>query len=811
MEIKINNIIIKGIRGAKNNLELPLNGKSILLYGDNGSGKSSISDSIEWFYTNRVSHLSSNSEIDLKDALRNSTLNNYDVSEVNISFVKETYLDCSKILFNKREKLTTEISNTSDVFKQYLDDSKDENLLLRYQYLTNFIDDTKGDKLKYLSDIIGFSDVTKKKEVLQKSHNSIKSEIKNQNFETLINNEKQKLIDKLGAAISQEENLFEKVNEKIKPLKTGIEVKTIEDIDKVLLYLKNATNNKLNKELTFLDKSNSVLNTLKSEIEFINSEYVKYYCEFEIIANDVERIMQTFLGELLETGDAVLAKNYHKDESCPLCLQPKNIEELRSEIAYRLKEIVESSKKKAAFDKAKQLVYTIAVERIKRLDSILSETQIDDDENKLVKMGYLALKEKINEYQKSSLERVTSGNKIPKADTIKLLTNNFDFQNGITARIKQIQDIFKKDNSAVLYSNISASKDAFLKIKLFEKQKIKLENQRKTLEIIYNEFVKRQKEGLENFITTFSGTINEYYQYMNPDEPFQEIKIVTIGEDDELNGITIEYKYNGNWVSPPQKYFSESHLNCFGLSFFLASVNAFNSKNRFIVLDDVISSYDSNHRKRFAELIFEKFSKYQIILLTHEEDWFTNFVSPLAKKKGWLINEIKWTEDKGTHLEEEPSDLRERIETNLAESKIESLGNPIRRYLEHSLKDIALNIEAKLNFQYNESNEHRMPYELIMGIKSEIKKCSSELKANFPVIDRIESSSILGNISSHDNPFSPKIGDLRAFWADVLELEKIFICEQTNCKRPMVSLRNYDTVANKIRCGCDHTKYDWKK
>jgi len=810
MATKINSITIKGIRGAKDNLELPLNGKSILLYGDNGTGKSSISDSIEWFYTNRVSHLSSNSEIDLKDALRNSALDTDDVSEVNISFVKETDLDCSKTLFNKRDKLTTEFSNTSDVFKQYIDESKEENLLLRYQHLTSFIDDTKGDKLKYLSDIIGFSEVTKKKEVLKKSYNFIRTEIKNQNFEAQTNTQKQVLIEKLGAAISQEENLFEKINEKIKSLKTGIEVKEIKDIDKVLLHLKNSTNNKLNKELAFLEKSNTVLNTLKSEIDFIDAEYVKYYAEFEIIAKDVESIMQTFLGELLKTGDAVLSKKYHKDESCPLCLQPKNIEELRTEIASRLKDIEESSKKKASFDKAKQLVNTITVERIKRLDTVLSENLITVDENKLIKAGFVGLKEKIAEYQKSSLERVTSGNKIPKAETIKLSANDFDFQNGIATRIKQIQEIFKKDNSAVLYSNISASKDAFLKIKHFEKQKVKLEKQRKTLEIIYNEFVKKQKEGLENFITTFSGTINEYYQYMNPDEPFQEIKIVTIGEEDELNGITIKYKYNGKWVSPPQKYFSESHLNCFGISFFLASVNAFNDKNRFIVLDDVISSFDSNHRKRFAELIFDKFSKYQIILLTHEEDWFTNFVSPLAKKKGWLINEIKWTEDKGTHLEEEPSDLRERIEKNLAESNIADLGNSIRRYLEFSLKEIAFNIEAKVAFNYNGTNEHRMPHELITRIKSEIKVCSPELKNQFPLIDKILASPILNSLS-HASTFNPKIGDLKAFWADILELEKIFICEQSDCKRPMVSLRNYDTVAKKIRCGCDHTKYDWNK
>lgn len=811
METKINTISIKGIRGAKNVLELPLNGRSIVLYGDNGTGKSSISDAIEWFYTNRVEHLSSNSEIDLKDALRNSSLKTDDVSEVAVSFVKETALDCSKSLFNKRDKLITEFSNVSDDFKNYLEESKEENLLLRYQYLTNFIDNTKSDKLKYLSDIIGFGEVTKKKEVLKKSWNSIKTEIKNQNFEAQINTQKGVLIEKLGAAISQEENLFEVINEKIKPLKTGIEVKEIKDIDKVLTHLKNATNNELNKELAFLEKSNSVIITLKSEIEFINTEYEKYYNEFEIIANDVESIMQTFLGELLKTGDTVLSKKYHKDESCPLCLQPKSIDELRLEIAERLKEIEESTKKKASFDKAKQLIQSITVERIKRLDTIFSEALIESEDYKYIKTGFEDLKKKVNEFQKSSLEKVTSGNKIPKIDTVKLELTDFEFQEKIVTRIKQIQDIFKKDNSAVLYSNISASKDAFLKIQQFDKQKVILEKQQKSLEIIYNEFVKKQKEGLENFISTFSGKINEYYQYMNPDEPFQEIKIVTIGDEDELNGITIEYKYNGNWVSPPQKYFSESHLNCFGISFFLASVYAFNEKNKFIVLDDVISSFDSNHRKKFAELIFEKFSKYQIILLTHEEDWFTNFVSPLAKTKNWIINEIKWSEDKGTHFDEEPNDLKERIEKCIAESKIDDLGNPIRRYLEFSLKEIAFHIEAKVAFNYNNTNEHRMPHELITRIKSEIKICSPELKDKFPLIDNILASPILNNLS-HASTFNPKIGDLRAFWKDIKELEGMFICGNSECKRPMVSLKNYDTVAKKIRCGgCGETKYEWNK
>jgi recombinational DNA repair ATPase RecF len=808
MTVKIKNISIHGIRGVKNRIDLPLNGKSILIYGDNGSGKSSISDSIEWFYTDKITHLSGN-EIDLKDAIRNSALDETEVSEVSLSFTKSEY-DCSKTLFNKRNKLTVECSNLI-AFNEYISKSSSENILLRYQSLSDFIDETKGEKLKYLSDIIGFSEVTKKKEVLQKSYNSLKSEIKNQNFEAQISTQKQVLIEKIGAAISQEQNLFEKINEKIKPLNTKIEIKSIKDIDKVLEYIKKPANNKLITDLKFLENANLVISNLENEIDFINSEYVKYFVEFEKIANDVQSIMQTFLAELLKSGDIVLEKKYHKYETCPLCLQPKNIEELRSEIAIRLKKIEESSKKKASFDKAKQMVAGIATERLKRLDTILSDGLINEEQNSALKSGFSALKNKLYALQNASTIKVASGDKIQEPKDVKLQNIDFEFQNNNAERIKQIQEILKNDNSAVLYSNISASKDAFLKIKDFEKQKVKLENQRKSLEIIYNEFIKKQKEGLEDFISTFSGKINEYYQYMNPDEPFQEIKIVTIGEDDELNGITIEYKFNGKWVSPPQKYFSESHINCFGLSFFLASVEAFNETNKFILLDDVISSFDTTHRKRFADLLFEKFSSYQILLLTHERDWFSNIVSPLARNKGWLINEILWNESKGSFIDEKPSDLKELIEKSLAEGQVDNLGNPIRRYLEHSLKDICLHLDVKVSFRYNEVNEKRMPDELLNELKSRINDKSKDLKIKMPIIDRVANSSILGNLLSHDNPFNPKIGDLKAFWADIKELEKLFICQHPDCKKPKVSMYNYDTVAKKIRCGCDYTKYDWNK
>lgn len=806
MTHKIKNITISGLRGIQGTLELPLDGKSILIYGDNGTGKSSISDSLEWFFNNEVRHLSG-SEIDLKEALINSTIAETENSSVEVAFSKAT-INSSKTFANKKNKLVSVYSNDTDIFSSFLIQAQKENLILRHQSLNEFIDKTKGDKLKSLSDVIGFSEVNKSKDVLKKAYNSLKIEIKNQNYESQINTQKQIQIEKIGAAIGVKDNLIEKVNEIIKPLRLNVNVKSFEDIDSVLTILKQPANTSLLNELRFLENCKGTLTNLKGEINLLDSEYDKYYAEFNIIAGDVKSIMQVFLAELLKAGKTVVEKKYHKDDTCPLCLQSKSKDELLDEIQKRLEQIEESSQKKTAFDSAKKTIIEISIERLRRLESLHNDVHYSEKPFGKIKNEIDALTVKLSVYGENGNTKVTSGKKI--SEPISLILNEADFGilTEIDSKISSIQTTLKKDNKAEIYANISSAKDAFIRIGQFEKERSILEDQRVSMEVIYNEFVKRQKEELENFISTFSGTINEFYQFMNPDEQFQKLRIVTIGEEDELNGITIQYEYNGNWVSPPQKYFSESHLNCFGLSFFLASVLAFNKENKFLLLDDIISSFDTNHRKRFADLLFEKLSKFQIILMTHESEWF-QYVSQLAKRKNWIIKEVRWSDSDGTHIEAEPVELRSIIEKDLASGNVAILGNPMRIYLESSLKEICANLGVKVEFRFNELNEKRMSDELLSELKSKIKKSSDELHGRVQIIDRIINSNILGNLLSHNNPFSAKLGDLKAFWADFSEMEELFYCQEPNCKKPVL-VKLYDPVGKRIRCKCGQTSFDWK-
>ena len=419
------------------------------------------------------------------------------------------------------------------------------------------------------------------------------------------------------------------------------------------------------------------------------------------------------------------------------------------------------------------------------------------------------LKSKLSNYLPEIGLKVLAG-KMPKSiSELDLTEKDFISNPSFETQLVELTKKVPKDAGSDIRVKVEFAQSAFIKIKELNFTKGVLEIQKNSLELIFNEFVKKQKEGLETFLSSFSVVINEYYQFMNADEPFENLKIVPMEEDEELKGITIQFTFNGKVVSPPQKYFSESHINCYGLSFFLASVKAFNKLNKFIVFDDVISSFDSNHRKRFADLLFEKFSDYQVILLTHETEWFM-YVKELAKKKGWLIQQINWNKDKGTHLEETPSDLRELIQYQIENNIEAQLGNSIRKFLEHLLKHICFNLEVKTNFRFNEINEKRMPDELINELKSIINKKSSELKIKLPVIDRVANSNILANLLSHDNPFNAKMGDLKAFWDDINNLEDLFFCKDDSCCS-LVSTKYYDNVENKIRCSCGKISYDWAK
>ena len=87
-------------------------------------------------------------------------------------------------------------------------------------------------------------------------------------------------------------------------------------------------------------------------------------------------------------------------------------------------------------------------------------------------------------------------------------------------------------------------------------------------------------------------------------------------------GIELAIDFYGSRQRPPHGVLSESHLNSLAIALFLAMAESFNQRIGFLLLDDVINSFDVEHRGRLAELLAEGFAEWQLIVLTHDQQFF---------------------------------------------------------------------------------------------------------------------------------------------------------------------------------------------
>lgn len=801
---KIKTIKINGLRGVREPLTLDLNKKSILVYGDNGTGKSSVTDSFEWFFYDKIEHLS-NEEIGRRkgrDALRNIFIPETEDSFIELTF-DENNLDSKKSIDNS---LKTFNSNETDDFKKFIASSFSERLILRYRDLVQFIIAGKTDKLKELQNIIGFSEVQNIRDLLKRNGARIARNIKSANYDNLKNVQQSTILENLGQNAYTDEQLFDGANKLIKPLKLEIEIKSRQDINTVLKKIESKEDSELLNQINFYTKIKESVAQIEGNVDNINNSYSTFYDSFNALKKDPEKVKNLQLLILLQEGKSVLKKDVVEDDYCPLCQQEKSKIDLLQDLNIRIEELELLNKEKEKVDNNSKDLQNTIKPNISAIEGLLTEKLFEKEDYTKLKETVEEIKTSLNNHLDESKKQLTE--KLSDKEKIKFAKKEIEeLTSELVKTIKKLTESKEANLKFKTYTKLFQSAKAYVEYLKIEKEQSVLANQQATFDLLYEDFIKRQEEALNVFLTMFSNDINDFYTTMNPNEKVEDIKLVPLKKNDELVGITIEYSFFNETHTPPIAYLSESHINCLGLSFFLASVRAFNKESKFFVLDDVISSFDRSHRYRFAQLLTTKFSDFQVILLTHEKEFF-ELVSSEVKSKGWILNNFKWTKDNGTGIERGIADIKDRIKKKIEDKNTDGLGNDIRVYTERVMKRVALEIEAKVAYRNNDINEKRMAPELLDAVQSKLAKASKELKekADIPKIKGMPM--FIGNTTSHDNSFQESIEDLEAIWGDVKDLIHNFYC--SDCDK-FLSLKFYDNVENKIRCGCGNLKFDWKK
>jgi hypothetical protein len=488
-------------------------------------------------------------------------------------------------------------------------------------------------------------------------------------------------------------------------------------------------------------------------------------------------------------------------DTCPLCLQPKPWESLRKELEARILKLKDSKEEAdaATIEKGRAIASLgEAVSAARGLYKSATKAALDQ-----------SFLDRIKQY---GLTVVEADAKIKAGfDKFQAISSDIESETeGITQVLEERSVQMKEKIEALELSkeeqklfevaiNLANLKASYERHRGALETANKFDSQIRTVAAIARSFAKVHGSALQNVLDVLSKDISHFYLAMHPGEQVDQVKLTVLEE-----GIEFEYQFHGRRVYPPLKYLSESHMNSLGIAAFLASAKHFNKTVDFLVLDDIVSSFDSNHRFRLVQLLHDEFSDRQILLLTHEPFWF-QIIKKQLLPKGWLVSELEMGPGPTLQIRRSAKSLKDEIIREKDEGSLTA--NDLRICLEKILKEVSAALEVKMAFRYNDDNERRMPGELISELRSALKKKSASTLGE-PIFSKLQACTFVTSAGSHDSGPVLSSGDIAAVYDDILKLEDIFFCAK--CSR-YVSAGNYVAHDKKVFCNCGKKSIEWKE
>ena len=141
--------------------------------------------------------------------------------------------------------------------------------------------------------------------------------------------------------------------------------------------------------------------------------------------------------------------------------------------------------------------------------------------------------------------------------------------------------------------------------------------------------IEQRQEFINNVISEIAQEVGKLYEKVHPGEGLDTIALPL--DPKKRASIELEANFSGHDV-PPQAYFSQSHLDTLGLCVFLALATRDRADETVLILDDVLGSVDEPHVERVIGIIYEISAKFQhTIVTTHYRPWREKFRWGLLK------------------------------------------------------------------------------------------------------------------------------------------------------------------------------------
>lgn len=178
-------------------------------------------------------------------------------------------------------------------------------------------------------------------------------------------------------------------------------------------------------------------------------------------------------------------------------------------------------------------------------------------------------------------------------------------------------------------------------------------------------FEEERRTFTNSILESIADDVGRLYEKVHPGEGLSHISLML--NPKQRASLKMGASFHGTEAAP-QAYYSDSHLDTLGLCIFLALSALDEPDEKILVLDDVLASVDEPHVDRLIEMLYTETALFRhCIITTHYRPWKHKFRWGWLKNKECQFVELdRWTNSKGLTIIKTLPDV-ERLRILLAE------------------------------------------------------------------------------------------------------------------------------------------------
>lgn len=475
-------------------------------------------------------------------------------------------------------------------------------------------------------------------------------------------------------------------------------------------------------------------------------------------------------------AEPLFAKSETAPTDCPVCMTPiisskaGSREALHQHLVVHMEALKDYAEAKTADEDADKAVTRAHT----RLSAGLKSLSLPDD--------YAAARVVVDAFR-GAVDNWKFGDSLSADTTIAALTETLEDVNSRIATIIQQQGEHTYIKAKVKLERLAELADEHA---LATRTQIELKALSEEL-TRQSGFVSTQiRAKVQTLLDSLQSPINNLYSSIQG-EGAATIRLELPPEDDTTQQrlhLLIDFSESRKGVQPGG-YLSDSQIHSLALALRLSAIKAFNGAAPFVALDDIVTSYDADHRRTIAALLASEFTAFQVIITTHDERFYL-CLKDQQSAADWRFSRIKKL-DRGYG----PRFADEKITDAMVEDRWaagESAANEMRKAEEEWLLRVCREFGVSIRIRPLER-----AYQYDRGeLASALAAYLNDVKLVPPKVPGVNNrflaslqQGVVENFGSHfqEGPYGDgSTGDEKARWAEFVSFRSYFVCGQ--CKRP---------------------------